>query len=47
MHLASAVVGEADVFCTVDKQLYRRGRTLETRKTAVLTPLELVHNLDS
>ena len=47
LHLASAVDSGADVFCTTDDQLLRRGRDVETDRTAVLTPIELIEMIES
>lgn len=46
LHLALAVEGEATYFCTTDDQLLRRGQQAETRETLVVSPLELVTQLD-
>ena len=45
MHLASAVVAGADVFCTVDDRLFRRATAADTDATAVLTPADLARRL--
>lgn len=42
LHLASAVEAQADFFCTCDDRLLRRARSLNTAPTKVLSPLELV-----
>jgi predicted nucleic acid-binding protein len=47
LHLASAVEGGADVFCTTDDALYRAGQTAETKGTLVLTPVELIEVIES
>jgi predicted nucleic acid-binding protein len=47
VHLASAVEYEADVFCTTDDQLLRRGKETETKSTRVLTPIELTEDIES
>ena len=41
LHLASAVEGGADVFCTTDDALHQTGQTVETKGTDVLTPVEI------
>lgn len=46
LHLASAVEGEADLFCTTDDRLLKRARTVNTRKTRVVDPLELAAALN-
>ena len=45
IHLTSAVEAEADFFCTTDDQLLRRGREVNTGRTSVVSPLELVVHL--
>ena len=47
LHLASAVESEADVFCTTDDQLLQRGSEADTENTHVLTPIELVEEIQS
>ena len=47
LHLASAVEGEADVFCTTDDALYEIGQTVDTKETEVLTPVELIEVIES
>lgn len=47
LHLASAVEGEADVFCTTDDELYQAGQTVDTKETDVLTPVELIKVIES
>jgi predicted nucleic acid-binding protein len=47
LHLASAVEANADVFSTTDDKLYRKGRGLSTGSTHVLSPLELIEELES
>ena len=46
LHLASSVQGEADFFCTCDDRLLRRARSTETLRTKVVSPLELVQEID-
>lgn len=41
LHLASAVEAGADYFCTCDDRLMRRARNSDTRRTRVLSPVEL------
>ncbi len=45
LHLASAVVVQADYFCTTDDKLLRRARKVNTEATHVVTPAELVQYL--
>lgn len=47
LHLASAVEGGADVFCTTDDALYQAGQTVETKGMDVLTPVELIEVIES
>jgi predicted nucleic acid-binding protein len=46
LHLASAVVSNAAFFCTTDDKLLRRGRSLDTNACSVVTPLDLILELD-
>ena len=46
LHLASAEVAKADYFCTCDDRFLRRARTINDLKTVVITPLELIEELD-
>ena len=46
LHLASAVASNAVFFCTTDDKLFRRGRTLDTKACSVVTPLDLILELD-
>jgi predicted nucleic acid-binding protein len=46
LHLASAVQGDADFFCTCDDKLLRRARSVETSRTKVVSPLELIQEID-
>jgi len=47
LHLSSAVEAEADLFCTTDDQLLRRGSEAETERTRVLTPVALIEEIES
>lgn len=47
LHLASAVEGGADVFCTTDDALYQAGQTVQTKGMDVLTPVELIEVIES
>ena len=42
LHLAAAVEAQADYFCTCDDRLLRRGKTADTGRTKVVSPLELI-----
>ena len=46
LHLASAVESGADVFCTTDDPLRRRAGEAETGSTRMLTPIELIEELE-
>jgi hypothetical protein len=46
LHLASAVSAKVDYFCTCDDRFYRRAKRLDTGKTAVVTPLELIEEIE-
>ena len=46
LHLALAVEGEADFFCTTDDKLLHCGRKADTKETLVVSPLELVDHVD-
>jgi predicted nucleic acid-binding protein len=41
LHLASAIVAKADYFCTCDDRLLKRAKTVDTRQTKVVSPIEL------
>jgi predicted nucleic acid-binding protein len=47
LHLSSAVEAGADMFCTTDDQLLRRGSEAETERTRVLTPVSLIEEIES
>ncbi len=47
LHLASAVEALADFFCTCDDRLLKKARSLDTAPTKVVSPLELVSELQS
>lgn len=42
LHLASAVVGKADYFCTCDDRFLKRAKAVDTGQTKVGSPLELI-----
>ena len=46
LHLASAVHSKADFFCTCDDKLLKRARSVETTATRVVSPLELIQEMD-
>lgn len=46
LHLASAEEAEADYFCTCDDRFLRLAKTVGVLKMRVVTPLELVEELN-
>ena len=42
LHLASAVAGEVDYFCTCDDRFLKRAKGVDTKCTKVVSPLELI-----
>ena len=42
LHLASALAAEADYFCTCDDRFLKRAKAVDTGKTKVVSPLELI-----
>ena len=46
VRLASAVEANADFFCTADDALLRKGRRVNTGATRVVSPLDLIVNLE-
>lgn len=47
LHLALAVEAGVDYFCTCDDRLYRKAKRANTRSTKVVTPLELIEELEN
>ena len=45
LHLASAVEAQANFFCTCDDRFLKKARSLNTAPTKVLSPLELVSEI--
>jgi hypothetical protein len=45
LHLASAIVAKADFLCTCDDRFSKKARSLNTAPTKVVSPLELVSEL--
>jgi len=45
LHLASAIQAQAEFFCTCDDRLLKKARSLNTAPTKVVSPLELVSEL--
>lgn len=46
LHLASAEEAEADYFCTCDNPLLKKARASKGFKVEIVTPLELIEELD-
>lgn len=42
LHLASAVIANADYFCTCDDRFLKRAKEVDTGQTNVVSPLELI-----
>ncbi len=47
LHLASAIEAQVDFFCTCDDRLLKKGRVLVVPPTKVVSPLELISELQS
>jgi len=47
LHLASAIEARADFLCTCDDRFLKRASSLNTAPTKVVSPLELVSELES
>jgi predicted nucleic acid-binding protein len=45
LHLASAIEGKADFFCTCDDKFLRRAKAIAGLSTKVVSPLELIEEL--
>ena len=45
LHLASAVYSQVDYFCTCDDRFLKKARSLDTSPTIVVSPVELVAEL--
>lgn len=46
LHLASAEMARADYFCTCDNQLLKKGKGIADLRTKVVTPLELIEEIE-
>ncbi len=46
LHLASAEAGKADFFCTCDDQLLRRAKRLGNLQVKIVSPLDLVQEIE-
>jgi predicted nucleic acid-binding protein len=42
LHLTSAVIANADYFCTCDDRFLKRAKAMDTGQTKVVSPLELI-----
>lgn len=46
LHLASAIIAKADYFCTCDDRLLRKAKIFDTMSTSVVSPIELIMELN-
>ncbi|MGH8558925.1 MAG: PIN domain-containing protein [Methylococcales bacterium] len=46
LHLACAVEAQANYFCTCDDRFLRRSKQVETGQTLVVSPLELIEEIE-
>lgn len=46
LHLASASISKADYFCTCDDKFFKKAKSIEKLNTKVVSPTELVMELD-
>jgi hypothetical protein len=46
LHLACAVEAQADYVCTCDDRFYRRAKQIDTGRTKVVSPLELIEVIE-
>jgi predicted nucleic acid-binding protein len=47
LHLALAEKAEADYFCTCDDQFLKRAKAVKNLKTKVVTPIELIEEIEN
>jgi predicted nucleic acid-binding protein len=47
LHLASAIAAKADFLCTCDDRFLKKARSLDTQPTKIVSPLELVSEVQS
>ena len=45
LHLAFSIEAKSDYFCTCDDRFLRRAKTIDTKQTKVVSPLELITEL--
>jgi predicted nucleic acid-binding protein len=46
LHLASASISKADYFCTCDDKLLKKARNIDGLNVSVVSPTELIMELD-
>jgi len=46
LHLATASISKTDYFCTCDNKLIKKGRQFKGLNTRIISPLELIEELD-
>jgi predicted nucleic acid-binding protein len=46
LHLACAVEGRADYFCTCDDRFLRKAKQMQTENTKIVSPLEFIENIE-
>jgi len=47
LHLASAIAAKADFLCTCDDRFLKKARSLDTKPTKIVSPLELVSEVQT
>ena len=47
LHLASAIAAKADFLCTCDDRFLKKARLLDTKSTRIVSPLELVSEVQT
>lgn len=47
LHLASAIAAKADFLCTCDDRFLKKARSFDTKPTKIVSPLELVSEVQS
>ncbi len=47
LHLASAIAAKANFLCTCDDRFLKKARSLDTKPTKIVSPLELVSELQT
>lgn len=46
LHLAAAEAGKADYFCTADDRLLKRGKSIADLQTVIVSPIELIEEIN-